>query len=91
MIRGPSHSTFEIFDVAKGQKRPFAVLTFESSQNFILTYFQKLMWFYLLAAKDSLLGKSLRENFFSDANALDRSYRDRHLILSITLGKYFVI
>ena len=39
------------------KKGPFAALTFESSKNFILTYFQKLMWFYLLVTKDSLLGK----------------------------------
>ena len=45
------------------KKGPFAALTFESSKKFILRYFQKLMWFYLLVAKD----------------ALDRSYRDRLL------------
>ena len=39
------------------KKRPFGALTFESSKNFILTYFQELMCFYLLATKDSLLGK----------------------------------
>ena len=27
-------------------------------------YFQKLMWFYLLATKDSLLGKVLEKTFF---------------------------
>ena len=57
MIRGLGYSTFEIFDVARGQKGPLAALTFESFKNVILTYFQKLMWFYLLATKDSLLGK----------------------------------
>ena len=36
---------------------PFAALTFDSSKIFILTYFRKLMWFYSLATKDSLLGK----------------------------------
>ena len=46
------------------KKGPFAALTFESSKNFILTYFQKLMWFYLLATKDSLLGKVWGETFF---------------------------
>ena len=39
------------------KKGPFAALTFESSKNFVLTYFQKIMWFYLLVTKDSLLGK----------------------------------
>ena len=29
----------------------------KGSKNFIITYFQKLMWFYLLATKDRLLGK----------------------------------
>ena len=41
----------------KVKKGPFAALTFESSKNFMLRYFQKLMWFYLLVTKDSLLGK----------------------------------
>ena len=89
MIREPSHSTFEIFDVAKGQKRPFAVLTFESSQNFILTYFQKLMWFYLLAANDSLLGKSLRENYFSDAKCLGPLLQRSPLNTINNVGKIF--
>ena len=34
---------------------PFAALIIESSPIF-LTYFQKPMWFYLLAPKDSLMG-----------------------------------
>ena len=38
------------------KKRPFAALNIENSKNIILTYFQKLMWFSLLATK-------LRENF----------------------------
>ena len=71
------------------KKGPFAALTFESSKNFILRYFQKLMWFYLLVIKDSLLGKVLRENFFPMRNALDRSYRDRLLKSCIVmLGSY---
>ena len=51
------------------KKGPLAALTFESSKNFILTYFQKLMWFYLLATKDSLLGK-VWGKLFSDAKYL---------------------
>ena len=35
-------------------------------KNFMLTYFQKLMWFYLLATKDRSLGKVLRK-LYSDA------------------------
>ena len=62
------------------KKGPFAALTFESSKNFILTYFQKLMMFYFLVAKDSLLGKVWGKTFFPMRNAQDRSYRDRHLI-----------
>ena len=46
------------------KKGPFAALTFESSKNFILRYFQKLMWFYLLVTKDSLLGKVWGKTFF---------------------------
>ena len=46
VILGPGFSTFEISDVAGGQKRTFSALTIESSKNFIFTYFQKLMWFY---------------------------------------------
>ena len=73
----------------KVKKRPFAVLTFESSQNFILTYFQKLMWFYLLAGKDSLLGKSLRENFFSDAKCLGPFLQRSPLNTFNNVGKIF--
>ena len=65
------------------EKGPFAVLTFESSKNVILTYFQKLMWFYLLVTKDSLLSKIWGKLFFMMRNALDCSYRDRHLIMVI--------
>ena len=46
------------------KKGPLAALTFESSKNFILTYFQKLMWFYLLATKDRLLGKVWGKTLF---------------------------
>ena len=46
------------------KKGPFAALTFESSKIFILTYFQKLMWFYWLVTKDSLLGKVWGKTFF---------------------------
>ena len=59
------------------KKGPFAALTFESSKNFILRYFQKLMWFYLLVTKDSLLGKVWGKNFFPMRIAMDHSYRDR--------------
>ena len=58
VIRGPGYSTFEISMSQEVKKAPFAALTFESSKNFISTYFQKLMWFYLLVTKDSLLGKA---------------------------------
>ena len=40
-----------------------AALTSESYKNFNLTYFQKLTWFYLLATKDSLLGKVSGKTF----------------------------
>ena len=46
------------------KKGPFAALTIESSKNFILTYFQKPMWFYLLATKDRLLGKVWGKTLF---------------------------
>ena len=58
----------------KVKKGPFAALTFESSKSFILTYFQKIMWFNLFVTKDSLFGQSLREHFFPMRNALNRSY-----------------
>ena len=51
------------------KKGPLAALTFESSKNFIITYFQKIMWFYLLAIKNSLLGKVWGKTF-SDAKYL---------------------
>ena len=63
------------------KKGPFAALTIENSKNFILTYFHELMWFYFFATKDSLLGKVWRKNIVPMRNALDRSYRDRHLIV----------
>ena len=62
------------------KKGPFAAFTFESSNNFILTDFQKLMCFYLLVTIDSLLGKVWGKTFFPMRNTLDRSYIDRHLI-----------
>ena len=46
------------------KKGPFAALTIESSKNFILTYFQKLMWFYLPATITNPRN-SLRFSFFS--------------------------
>ena len=69
------------------KKGPFAALTFESSKNFILRYFQKLMWFYLLVTKNSLLGKVWREKFFPLRNALDRSHRDS--LLNIFVKRYW--
>ena len=58
MVRGPGFSNIEVFDVARGQKKgPFAASTMESSKNFILTHLRKIMWFYLPATKDNLLGK----------------------------------
>ena len=47
----------------RSKKGLLAALTFESSKNFILTYFQKLMWFYWLATKDSLLGRVWGKTF----------------------------
>ena len=64
------------------KKGPFAALTFESSKNFMLTHFQKLMWFYFIVTKDRLLGKVWGGNFFPMRNTLDRSYRDLLLIIS---------
>ena len=46
------------------KKGPIAALTFESSKNFISTYFQKLMWFYLLSTKDIWLGNVWWKTFF---------------------------
>ena len=55
---GFSNSTFEVFDVIRGQKKGlWKFLLFRALKNFFVMYFQKLMWFYLLATKDSLLGK----------------------------------
>ena len=67
VIRGPGYSTYEIFDVARGKKRASSSFHFKSSKNFSLTYFQKLMWLYLLATKDSLLRKVWGKTFFSHA------------------------
>ena len=46
------------------KKGPFAALTMESSKNFILTHLQKIMWFYLPATKDNLLGKVWGKTLF---------------------------
>ena len=65
------------------KKGPFAALTMESSKNFILTHLRKIMWFYLPATKDNLLGKVWGKFFFPMRNALDRSYRDLKYYISI--------
>ena len=57
VIRGPGLSTFEIFDVARGQKRAFCRVAYWELKKFIVTYLDKLTWFYLLTTKDNLLGK----------------------------------
>ena len=46
------------------KKGPFAALTMESSKNFILTHLQKIVWFYLSATKDNLLGKVWGKTLF---------------------------
>ena len=51
-------------------------------KKFILTYLEKLTWFYLLATKDHIR-QSLRENFVPMQNALNRSYTDRKYYISI--------
>ena len=56
---------WKIFDVSRGQKRAFCSFDYwELSSSLFLTYFQKPTWFYLLTTKDSLMGKSMRQNFF---------------------------
>ena len=49
VLRGVSLSSFEIFDVARGQGKALSFPIF-------LKCFQKTMWFYLLTTKDSLMG-----------------------------------
>ena len=46
------------------KKGTFSALTIETSKNFILTYFQKLMWFHLLASKYILLGRIWGKTLF---------------------------
>ena len=48
----------------RSKKGPFAASTMESSKNFILTHLRKIMWFYLPATKDNLLGKVWGKTFF---------------------------
>ena len=45
------------FRCRKGQKRAFCRVDYWALENFIFTYFQTLMWFYLFATKDHWLGK----------------------------------
>ena len=68
------------------KKGPLAALTFEASKNFILTYFQKLMWFIYLLKKIVYWAK-FEGNFFQMRNTLDRSYRDRLLNLMFSWFK----
>ena len=65
VLRGASLSNFEIFDVTIGKKKgPFAAFIIESSLKVLLAYIQKLMWFYLLTTKDSLMSKVSDKTFF---------------------------
>ena len=48
----------------RSKKGPFAASIMESSKNFILTHLRKIMWFYLPATKDNLLGKVWGKTFF---------------------------
>ena len=59
VIRGPGFSTFEIFDAAvkRSKKGLLQLELLRALKILYLTYFQKQMWFYLLATIDSLLGK----------------------------------
>ena len=58
VLRGASLSTFEIFDVARGQKRAFCNFGYWELSKYFLTYFQKPTRFYLLTTKANLMGKT---------------------------------
>ena len=56
------HNTlFIAFNMNDLKEGPFAALNIESSENFILTYFQTPVWFYLLTPKYSLMGNVWRK------------------------------
>lgn len=62
-LRGASLSTFEIFDVAKGQKRAFCSFDYWELSKDFLRYFQKSTWFYLPTTKDNLMGRVWGKTF----------------------------
>ena len=80
MIREPAYSTFEIFDVARGQKRAFNSIDFKNSKSFNFNVFPETNVVLSTCYQRQFIGQSLRENFFPMQNTLDRSYRDRLLI-----------
>ena len=51
----------------------------ESSQNFFLYVIPETIVVLFTYYQKQFNGKSLRQNIFPMQNALDRSYRDRHL------------
>ena len=65
VLRRASFSTFEVFDVARGQKKGLLKLWLLRAfkKLYILTYFQKSMWFYSYTIKDSLMGKVWGKTF----------------------------
>ena len=62
-LRGASLSTFEIFDVAKGQKRAFCSFDYWELSKDFLRYFQNSTWFYLPTTKDNLMGRVWGKTF----------------------------
>ena len=52
------------FRFCKRSKRAFCRMAYWELKKFILTYLEKLTWFYLLATKDHLLGKVWGKTLF---------------------------
>ena len=75
MLRGTGYSTFEIFDVAIGQKRAFSSFDFWELKNFYfnVTLSKRVYW------------AKFEGKLFPMRNTLDRSYRDRLLITFLTM------
>ena len=77
------------FRCRKRSKKTFCSFDFWELSKFYFNVFPETNVVYLLAVKDSLLGKSLRENYFSDAKCLGPLLQRSPLNTINNVGKIF--
>ena len=77
------------FRCRKRSKKAFCSFDFWELSKFYFNVFPETNVVYLLAVKDSLLGKSLRENYFSDAKCLGPLLQRSPLNTINNVGKIF--